>query len=158
MAAIRYMQVAMGLPELREYSSMPMPCLVQSGIQRAHASKQATKIRLPITPAILIRLKEHWTPKKSEPDIVILWAVAVLCYFGFFQVGDITIPTISGFKYSKHLAWGDVAINDVNSPQSLKVHLKQSKTDQLGKGVDVYIGKTDDLLCPVMVVMAYVAL
>ena len=65
MAAIRHMQITMGLPEPREYSSMPRLCLVQSGIQRAHASKQTTKIRLPITPEILLRLKEHWTPIAS---------------------------------------------------------------------------------------------
>ena len=158
LAAIRYMQITMGLPEPREYSSLPRLRLVQSGIQRAHASKQTTKIRLPITPAILIRLKEHWTPRKSEPDIVMLWAAAVLCFFGFFKAGEITIPTISGFDDSKHLAWGDVAIDDLNNPQSLRVHLKRSKTDQLGKGVDVYVGKTDGPLCPVTAVMAYMAL
>ena len=158
MAAIRYMQITMGLPEPREYTSMPRLRLVQSGIQRAHASRQTTKIRLPITPAILIRLKEHWTPRKSEPDIVMLWAAAVLCFFGFFQAGEITIPTISGFEESKHLAWGDIAIDDVHNPQSLRVHLKCSKTNQLGKGVDVYIGKTDGPLCPVTAVMAYMAI
>ena len=103
MAAIRYMQITMGLPEPQVYSSMPRLRLVQSGIQRAHASKQATKIRLPITPAILIRLKEHWTPRKSEPDIVMLWAAAVLCFFGFFRAGKITIPNTSEFEDSKHL-------------------------------------------------------
>jgi len=42
-----------------------------------------------------------------------------------------------------HLSWGDVAIDYVENPQSLKVHLKKFKTDQLGKGVDVFIRKTD---------------
>ena len=124
MAAIRYMQITKGLPEPREYSSMPRLRLVQSGIQRAHASKQAAKIRLPITPVILMRLKEHWTPRKSEPDIVMLWAAKVLYFFGFFRADEITISTISGFEDSKHLAWGDVAIDDVHNPQSLRVHPK----------------------------------
>ena len=158
MAAIRHMQITMGLPEPWEYSSMPRLRLVQSGIQRAHASKQTTKIWLPITPAILIKLKKHWTPRKSDPDIIMLWAAAVLCFFGFFRAGEITIPTVSGFDHSKHLAWGDVATDDVNNPQSLRVHLKRSKTDQLGKGIDIYIGKTDDPLCPVTAIMAYMAI
>ena len=64
----------------------------------------------------------------------------------------------SRFEDSKHLAWGDVAIDDVHNPQSLRVHLKRSKTDQLGKGVDVYIGKTDGPLCPVTAVMTYMAI
>ena len=86
-----------------------------------------------------------------------LWAAAVLCFFGFFQAGEITIPNTSGFEDSKHLAWEDVAIDDVHNPQLLRVHLKRSKTDQLGKGVDVYIGKTDGPLCPVTAVIAYMA-
>ena len=61
--------------------------------------------------------------------------------------------TISGFDSSRHLAWGDVAIDDLNNPQSLRVHLKHSKIDQLGKG----IGKTDCPLCPVTAVMTYMA-
>ena len=147
MAAIRHMQITMGLPEPREYSSMPRLRLVQS----THASKQATKIRLPITPAILIKLKKHWTPRKSDPDIIMLWAAAVLCFFGFFRAREITIPTVSGFDHSKYLAWGDVATDDA-------VQLKRSKTDQLGKGIDIYIGKTDDPLCPVTATMAYMAI
>ena len=39
---------------------------------------------------------------------------------------------------------GDVAIDNQDNPRMVKFHLKQSKTDQLGKGVDVVVG-----LCPV---------
>jgi len=42
------------------------------------------KIRLPITPSILCRIKEHWTPYNSEKDIVMLWAAATV-FFRFFQ-------------------------------------------------------------------------
>ena len=157
MAAIRHMQITMGLPEPREYSSMPRLRLVQSGIQRTHVARGTAKIRLPITPAILLKLKEHWTPRKSDPDIIMIWATAVLCFFGFFRAGEITTSTISDFDSSKHLAWGDVAIDDSSNPQLLKVHLKRSKTDQLGKGVDIYIGKTNCPLCSVVAVLAYMA-
>ena len=81
----------------------------------------------------------------------------MLCFFGFFRAGEITTSNISNFDSSKHLAWGDVAIDDGSSPRLLKVHLKQSKTDQLGKGIDIYIGKTDYPLCPVVAIMAYMA-
>ena len=157
MAAIRHMQITMGLPEPRAHTSMPRLRLVQSGIQRTHAARETAKIRLPITPAILIRLKEHWSPRKSDPDVIMVWAAAVLCFFGFFRAGEITTSTLSDFDSSKHLAWGDVAIDDASNPQLVKVHLKRSKTDQLGKGVDIYIGKTDCPLCPIIAVMAYMA-
>ena len=136
---------------------MPWLRLVQSGIQRTYTAKETAKIWLPITPAILLKLKEYWTPQKSDPNIIMAWATAVLCLFGFFRAGEITTSNISNFDSSKHLAWGDVAIDDGSSPRLLKVHLKRSKTDQLGKGIDIYIGKTDCPLCLVVAIMAYMA-
>ena len=35
--------------------------------------------------------------------------------------------------------------------------MKQSKTDQFRRGIDVFVGKTGDDLCPVSAVMAYLA-
>ena len=156
LSAIRHMQITLGLPEPREFSSMPRLRLVQSGIQRTHATQQTeTKVRLPITPTILLKLKEHWTPRKADADIVMLWAAASLCFFGFFRSGEITIPSLTSFDASKHLAWGDVAVDNTDNPLILKVHLKVSKTDQLGKGVDVYVGKTNCPLCPVTATLHY---
>jgi len=152
------MQITLGLPEPREFSSMPRLRLVQSGIQRSHASQLSpVKVRLPITPAILLKLKEHWSPQRSDADILMLWSAATLCFFGFFRSGEITIPSLTSFDTSKHLAWGDIAVDNLDDPQTIKVHLKKSKTDQLGKGVDVYIGKTGCFLCPVAAMMYYLS-
>jgi len=68
------------------------------------------------------------------------------------------VPTEKVFDGTKHLAWGDVAIDNTEDPQLLKVHLKKFKADQLGKGVDVYIGRTDCPLCPVVAIMQYMAI
>ena len=156
LAAIWHMQITLGLPEPKEYSSMPRLRLVQSGIQHSYSLKykDPAKLRLPITPSILIA---HWSPCGTNPDIVMLWAAATQCFFGFFRAGKITVPTLSAFDQKKHLAWGDVAIDDPASPQALQVHLKRSKTDQLGKGVDVFIGRTDCPLCPVQAVLNFIA-
>ena len=56
-----------------------------------------------------------------------------------------------------HLAWGDVPVDDTNSPTTLRIRLKKSKTDQVGNGVDVYVGRTDSLLCPVGAGLDYMA-
>ena len=39
----------------------------------------------------------------------------------------------------------------------MKVHLKESKTDPGRKGVDIFVGRTHDKLCPIAAVMAYLA-
>ena len=82
---------------------------------------------------------------------------ATWCFFGFFRTSEITVPTPSVFDQKKHLAWGDVAIDNPASPQALQVHLKISKTDQLGKRVDIFVGKIDCPLCPVQTVLNFIA-
>ena len=86
-----------------------------------------------------------------------LWAAATLCFFGFFRAGEITVLSLTLFEPTKHLAWGYVAIDDAMNSQALRVCLKKSKTDQLGKGAEVYIGKTDCPLCPVQAVLGFMA-
>ena len=53
------------------------------------------------------------------------------------------------FNSNKHLAWGNQATDVPASPQVVLVHLKRSKTDQLGKRIDVFIGTTNNLLSSV---------
>ena len=86
-----------------------------------------------------------------------LWAAATVCFFGFFRSGEITAPSLTAFDPSVHLSWGDVAVDDRTHPTSLRVHLKRSKCDQFGAGVDVHIGRTASPLCPVTAILAYMA-
>ena len=48
-----------------------------------------------------------------------------------------------------------MAIDSTQSPSLLKIRLKRSKTDQLGQGVDIYVGRTGCSLCPVAAVSRY---
>lgn len=151
------MQITLGLPEPRAFSSLPRLRLVQSGIQRLHASREPKQIRLPITPTILLKIHQLWSTRSEDPDIRMLWAAAVLCFFGFFRAGEITVPSQDAYNPRKHLSWGDVAADSQTDPKLLRVKLKCSKTDQLGKGVEVYVGKTGCPLCPVAGMLAYMA-
>ena len=49
-------------------------------------------------------------------------------------------------------------MDSVEAPTLLRVKLKQSKTDQLRQGVEVFVGKTGCCLCPVAAVLAYMAI
>ena len=88
----------------------------------------------------------------------LLWAACSMCFFGFFRVGEITAPSKDAFKSSQHLAWGDVSVDSVTHPSVVKVHLKFSKCDQLGKGVDVFLGRSGNRICPVAACLAYMAI
>ena len=149
LAEICHMQIAIGLPDPREFSSMPWLKLVQSRIQRYISGQhtETVKIRLPITST---RIREYWLPKSAGPDMRMLWAAVVICFFHFFGSGEITVPNVSSFNPYNHLAWGDVSLDNVLEHTTLiKIHLKNSKTDQSKQGVNVYIGKTSCSLCPV---------
>ena len=41
-----------------------------------------------------------------------------------------------------------MSVDNQKTLQTLKVSLKRSKTDQFGRGVDVFVGSTGDGLCP----------
>ena len=80
-----------------------------------------------------------------------------MCFFGFFWSGEITTPSLTAFDPTVHLSWGDVAVDDPIRPKSIRIHLKRSKCDQFGAGVDIHLGRTTSPLCPVTAVLAYMA-
>ena len=83
--------------------------------------------------------------------------LTVFFQFFFFRAGEITVPAKRSFSISQHLAWGDVAVDSIDKPTMVKVHLKISKCDQLGKGVDVLVGRTSSKVCPVVACLSYIA-
>ena len=85
-----------------------------------------------------------------------LWAIATTSFFGFFRLGELLPDSISSFNEQTALAWGDVAVDSHTTPRMVKIHLKKSKCDQFGKGVDIYMGRTDTALCPVSTLVTYI--
>ena len=136
LAAIRYMQIILGLPEPRAFSSLPLLRLVQTGIQRTHLQRVSSRprVRLPVSSAILTRIKLR-----------------------LFRSGEITVPNAQNYDPSIHLSWGDLAVDNPANPTAIRVHLKQSKCDQFGQGVNVFVGRTNMPVCPVAAVLAYIA-
>ena len=160
LTGIRHIQITLGLPEPRAFSSLSHLRLVQTCVQRtfSHRALVSKKIRLPITPSILRKIQSHWSSHLSTNlDTRMLWAAVTMCFFGFFHSGEITIPSSAAYDSTTHLSWGDVTIDNSLSPKLLQVILKRSKTDQTGKGAKVFIGRTDGLLCPVTAILSYMA-
>lgn len=74
------------------------------------------------------------------------------------RAGAFTVPHLREFDPAASLCLGDVALDDRQNPSMLRVILKQSKTDPFRKGVSIYLGRTHVDLCPVLAVLAYVAI
>ena len=158
LAAVRNMQLSLGLPDPREQSSLPILKRVQLGISRARLGRQqSSKVRLPVTGQVLRQVKAE-LERSCHPEGPLLWAVCCTAYFGFFRLGELLLPAPGTFNPGLHLAWGDVAVDNPNDPRMVRCHLKQSKTDQMGQGVDVVLGRTGLPLCPVAALVGYIAL
>ena len=85
----------------------------------------------------------------KQKDAAMLWAAATMCFFGFLRSGEVVAPSEGSFDPAVHLAYADVRTDSNSPPQMLEVRIKASKTDPFRKGVAIYIGRTDDGLCPV---------
>ena len=106
LAAVRNMQLSLGLPDPWEQSSMPVLKRVQAGISRAKMLKGGSpKIRLPITVHILKQLQSNY------PERIVMWAIGSTAFFGFFRLGELLIGSEGAFDPAVHLAWGHVAVD-----------------------------------------------
>ena len=93
LAAVRNMQISLGLPDPREES------VVQAGISRARLLKGApAMIRLPITAQLLGQIRTS-LEKSSHRE-------CCTAFFGFFQLGELLTESAIGFNQRLHLAWG----------------------------------------------------
>ena len=157
--AVRHAQIMRGFPEPRQFPSLPRLRLVQSGVRRERGQNGPPPAQhLPITPSILRQIRAALLAAPPHHDKAMLWAAASACFFGFFRAGEITVPSVSAFDLTVHLAWGDVSIDSGHPPSKIRVFLKRSKTDQFGRGVAVFLGATGDELCPVAAVVSFAAL
>jgi len=94
-------------------------------------------------------LKSAWEEVGSS-DERMLWAAAALCFFGFFRSGEMSVLKEVHYNEPTHLCFRDIAVDSKKDPGSLKVRLKTSKTDPFRKGIDVFMGRTGNRICPMM--------
>ena len=121
LAAVRSMQISLGLLNLREQSLMPILKRVQAGIHRVRMERGTQPhIRLPITLEVLRRIHHHLTSSR-HPHQQLLWAISTLAFFGFFRLGEL-LPDKLPFNPLSQLAWGNVAVDSHQRPRMVQVH------------------------------------
>ncbi len=155
LSAVRHLQISQGLrdPHIGDMSHLEQ---VLKGIKSTQAKRGLKpKPRLPITPEVLRKLQSVWASEAESFDHVMLWAASVVCFFGFFRAGELTVPSDAAYDPTTHLNFEDIAVDSLTRPSLLQVCLKVSKTDPFRKGVDVFIGPSGDDLCPVKAMAAY---
>ena len=100
-------------------------------------------------------MKLVWSKAGSDYEQTLLWATSLVCFFGFLRAGEVTQKTKETFDPSYHISFEDVAADSRTSPTYVQLTLKGSKTDPFRKGANVILGQTEDDLCPVSALFAY---
>ena len=141
LAAVRNMQVSLGLPDPRDQSSLPMLKRVQAGIQRKLSmAGPASCTRLPITASVLEQIRRQ-LESSSHPNKELVWAVACTAFFGFFCLGELLPESASQVSPAASIMWGEVAVDSRENPAMVRIHLKRSKCDQVGAGADIILSE-----------------
>ena len=159
MSALLHLQIEEGLPDPKlGAGDFPKLEFVLKGIKRDSGGAATQRHRLPITPAVLHRLRTVWDARLDrDKDMHMLWAASCMAFFGFLRSAEFTVPRDDGFDPQVHLALGDVAFDNLEDPSMVAVTVKASKTDPFRAGVTLYLGRTGGLICPVAAMLAYLA-
>ena len=91
-------------------------------------------------------MKFLWLPHERDP-----------CFGGFLHSGELTVPSHFRYDPATHLSIQDVAVGYREHPTMVQLSPKSSKTDPFWRGVQIVIGSTQDDLCPVAALLAYLA-
>ena len=158
LSGVRQIHIAHGFPDLK-FDNMPRLRQVLQGIKVVAGLKGHSKrVRLPITPSILRKVKQIWIDREDNFDRVMLWAAATTNFFTFCRSGEITISGEKTYDPHSDLSYGDISVDNSEDPSIVSLLIKHSKTDQAREGVKVYMGKTDDDICPVKALLHYLRL
>ena len=66
-----------------------------------------------------------------------------------------TLTTASSFYQGTHLCVEDVAADNPDRLNIIRISIKQSKTDPFRKGVDLFLGRSGTDICPVVALLNY---
>ena len=123
-------------------------------LEEARLNRQPRQ-RLPVTIEVLRKIHSILSLDPNNFNNIMLWAAYLLSFFGFLRLGEVTIPDQNSYDPQVHLNFQDISADNPTLPSLLQIRIKTSKTDPFCQGVRICVGKTNDSLCPVSAILAY---
>ena len=154
LSAIRHLQITASLSDPFTHNAFPRLSYVLQGVRRTRAPHPER--RLPITPQILSLLHNTWAgPHPPTYESRLHWAACCLGFFGFLRVGEFTARNSSAPPNPGIIEIQDISRAPGDTPQYLCIHLRVLKTDPFGRGVHIYLGRTNAIICPVAAILSF---
>ena len=152
LSAIRSMHIEQGMPNPLENA-----CRIKLALKAIERNEFKPKQKLPITYELLAQWKPFFNPQNDVDRL--WWAVFTLAHFALMRAAEFTVPSQYSFTSNNHLVNSDVQFKLLDSNlKYMVVHLKQSKTDSKGNGIDIYIGCTGTTVCAYCAMVQFVSL
>ena len=153
LSAVRHLYISKGEGDPFA-KSLPKLDYVLKGVSR-DKGVQPSRLRLPITPAILRAMRSYWARQADNFNVSMFWAACCVGFFGFLRAGELTISSAATYDPAVHLSVEDVSVDSREAPSRVRLIIKQSKTDPFRTGAVEFLGRTTNDLCPVAAVLAY---
>ena len=110
--------------------TMPRLHQVLRGVKIEHGKGgRVVHSQLPITPAILRRLRQVWIKdcKKIPFNNIMLWTACLVTFFSFCRSGEVTVEHENQYDASIHLSYGDLAVDNPSDPAAISMLIKKIK-------------------------------
>lgn len=160
--SVNYPSIKIYLSAVRSlHTDNGLPDPLNNCLQLQNLLKGVKKVKGVSTPARLLITVElmraiHQSLDLSDQDHVMIWAACCLGYFGFLRICEFTVN--SEFDPEIHMAISDVDIDSKVNRDFFKVHVKCSETEPFRKECHIYVGRTDNLICPFVAISNYLEL
>ena len=84
-------------------------------------------------------------------DHIMVWVASTTCFFGFMRVGQDT------YNSTAHLSFKDIVVASSYPQGNGSLH-QGIRMDPFRKGINLFIGHTNNDLCPIAAMIAYLAI
>ena len=126
--------------------------MVLQGIKKNYLRTAQNRDRLPITQNIMCKIRSTLQQKAVYYNNILIWDACCTGFFGFLRCSEFTVPPKKDYDPESHLSLADISVDSRIAPSTIRI---QSKIDPFWQGVHVCLGKTDNDICPVNSLLAY---